>query len=169
MALARTSIAEEFGGSPNQPLSSDLKDLSGPCFVTLMARNDRLRGCIGTMESDEPLVSNVRQYAKRAAFEDPRFKPLQRGELENLSIGISALGPLKPLPSFEAIEVGRHGLHVKSDSRRGVLLAKVAVEFGWSRDQFIEHTCVKAHLDPKRFRDYQWSYFEEESFEELGD
>jgi len=30
--------------------------------------------------------------------------------------------------------------------RRGLLLPQVATEFGWDRDTFLEHTCLKAGL-----------------------
>lgn len=172
LGVARDSIADEFAGKPNLLPKKEIDRLEGilfqplPCFVTLMTQSGRLRGCIGTLEARDTLLSNVRHYAKMAAFEDPRFEPLESDELNDLEIGISVIGPTLPLRSFEDIRIGKHGLNVCSGQRRGVLLAKVAVEFGWDTEQFIVHTCQKAHLAPENRDEYEWSYFEEESFSE---
>jgi uncharacterized protein len=45
-----------------------------------------------------------------------------------------------------ALEIGKHGLHVASERKRGVLLPQVAVEYGWDIRTFLEQTCVKANL-----------------------
>ena len=44
------------------------------------------------------------------------------------------------------IEVGRDGLIISSGRNQGLLLPQVATEYGWNRDQFLEHTCYKAGL-----------------------
>ncbi len=41
-------------------------------FVTLNENGD-LRGCIGTLEAYQPLISDVAEHAWAAAFQDPRF------------------------------------------------------------------------------------------------
>lgn len=65
-------------------------------FVTL-ERGRRLRGCIGSLEALHPLVRDVAANAYAAAFRDPRFEPLQAGELADLDIHISILGPASPI------------------------------------------------------------------------
>ena len=45
-----------------------------------------------------------------------------------------------------AFEVGRHGLVISQGGLRGLLLPQVAVEWGWTRDEFLSHTCRKAGL-----------------------
>ncbi len=170
--LARRTIARELG-LPLPPAAKD-QSLSGlsknraACFVTLTTDSGRLRGCIGSLESSTALVDNVEKYARLAAFEDPRFQPLEPSEFDSIRIGISVLGEMQPLSSFDAVIIGKHGLSVQSGKHRGVLLAKVAEEFGWSREQFLNHTCEKAGLKPIDREKYAWSFFEEESFEDVA-
>ena len=48
--------------------------------------------------------------AAAAAFEDPRFQPVTKGELEDLTIEISVLTPPRRIQSTEEIQVGIHGI-----------------------------------------------------------
>jgi uncharacterized protein (TIGR00296 family) len=50
------------------------------------------------------------------------------------------------------VEVGRHGLVVEQGTARGLLLPQVAAEHGWTREQFLDHTCIKAGLPPNAWR-----------------
>jgi len=84
--------------------------------------------------------------AEEAAFNDPRFTPVSKGELKDLDIEISALTPLRQIENVEEIEVGRHGLYIEKGFFSGLLLPQVATEYGWDRETFLEHTCLKAGL-----------------------
>lgn len=169
LTIARTEIAQTIGANTTlvAPMNSGLEERIQACFVTILSFAGRLRGCIGILESDELLVNNVKRFALAAAFGDPRFHPLTLVEMPGITISISALGPLRRLESFKSVEIGHHGLCVEHNGRRGVLLAKVPVEFGWSLSDFINHTCEKAQLDPDKKTSYRWSYFEEETFGEV--
>ena len=50
------------------------------------------------------------------------------------------------------MEVGRHGLVVEQGTARGLLLPQVPREHGWTREQFLDHTCIKAGLPPDSWR-----------------
>ncbi|MBK1691976.1 AmmeMemoRadiSam system protein A [Ectothiorhodospira mobilis] len=65
-------------------------------FVTLK-KEERLRGCIGTLEAHRPLARDVAHNAWAAAFRDPRFPPVEREEVAALRIVLSVLGPAEPL------------------------------------------------------------------------
>jgi uncharacterized protein (TIGR00296 family) len=69
-------------------------------------------------------------------------------ELHELSVEISVLGPVEPIDPRrdEAIIIGRHGLIAEHGTRRGLLLPQVATEWGWTLEQFLRQTCVKAGL-----------------------
>jgi AmmeMemoRadiSam system protein A len=86
--------------------------------------------------------------ALSAAFNDPRFKPLEARELPEVDIEISALTPLRPVSSVEEIEVGRHGIYIIRGPYHGVLLPQVATEYGWDRYTFLDQTCLKAGMAP---------------------
>jgi len=120
-----------------------LNQLSG-VFVTLR-KSGALRGCIGHITAEEPLFRGVQETAVAAATRDPRFLPVKFEEIEEISIKISVLSPLRPI-DIDAIEVGIHGLMITQGGKRGVLLPEVAVERGWGREAFLENLCLKAGL-----------------------
>lgn len=114
-------------------------------FVSLH-RQGELRGCIGTLDGTMALAKAVGEAAVAACSADPRFPPLSSEELSDLEIQISILGAAERVTDVETIELGRHGLIVAKGHRRGLLLPQVAIERGWTRQQFLDHTCEKAGL-----------------------
>lgn len=120
-------------------------------FVTAHVRG-RLRGCIGIVEPVDPLGEIIAHCAAGAALHDPRFPPLRPEELADLEIEISLLSRLE-LVSADRIEVGRHGLLIVREGRRGLLLPQVAVEHKLTREQFLDETCRKAGVPPKSWQD----------------
>lgn len=111
-----------------------------------------LRGCIGVTEPKAALIDTVARMARAAAREDPRFLPVQPGEVSDLTIEISLLGPPEAVTDAKEIEVGTHGLVIERGAQRGLLLPQVPVEWGWDREQFLDQTCVKAGLPPGCWR-----------------
>lgn len=145
--LARRSIVARITGSRGPaPPAVPLPDASG-VFVTIKHRGE-LRGCLGTLRCDRGLAGDVARCAADAASEDPRFAPVAADELAELSVEVSVLGPLESIDARDpdAITIGRHGLVAEQGGRRGLLLPQVATEWGWTTDQFLRQTCVKAGL-----------------------
>ena len=109
----------------------DLQD-NGACFVTLN-KNDKLRGCIGSIQASRPLVTDVAENACKAAFQDTRFAKLSAPEMveSDISIHISVLSPQSPI-SFSSEENlisqlrrGSDGLMLVEGERRAVFLPVV--------------------------------------------
>ena len=119
-------------------------------FVTLHVGGE-LRGCIGTTEGDEPLGDAIVRCAASAALHDPRFSPVRAEELGGLQIEISVLSPVATI-GVQEIEIGRHGLVISDGGHRGLLLPQVAVEHGFSVEQFLGETCRKAGLAREAWR-----------------
>lgn len=169
LELARAAIAARVtGGPPPAPVGEDLPDRRAGAFVSLH-RGRELRGCIGHIEADRPLAEVVARVAASAATEDPRFPPLTPAELPLVDIEISVLGPLERIDPTDPsqIEVGRHGLVIEQGGRRGLLLPQVATEWGWDRETFLEHLCLKAGLPRDAWRTGAAVYrFEAEVFGE---
>lgn len=132
-------------------LTEKLKEPRG-AFVTIH-KGEQLRGCIGMIEGYRPLWETVRDMAIQAAFNDPRFPPLQPHELKDIDIEISILTPLKPIDNPEEIEIGVHGIVVRRGPYSGLLLPQVAVEHGWDKKTFLEWTCRKAGLEPDAWKE----------------
>lgn len=119
-------------------------------FITLM-REGNLRGCIGHLEAQMPLVEDVAETAYSAAFHDPRFSPLSSGELEGLVIHISVLTPAEPL-TFESeedlirkIRPSIDGLILVDGTHRGTFLPSVWESLPDARN-FLRHLKQKAGL-----------------------
>ncbi|OEU64563.1 MAG: AMMECR1 domain-containing protein [Desulfuromonadales bacterium C00003094] len=116
------------------------------CFVTL-SQAGQLRGCIGTFTSQRPLCKEVAVMAITAATEDPRFYPMGKDDLDNFSIEISVLSPLRKTKDPAEISIGLHGIYLEKNDQSGVLLPQVAIEQCWDRKAFLQHTCYKAGLE----------------------
>jgi hypothetical protein len=114
-------------------------------FVTLKERG-RLRGCIGYIEPVAPLDVTIIQTAIYAAVRDSRFEPVSAAELNRLEYEISVLTPLEEVTNPSLIRVGKHGLVIERNGRKGLLLPQVPVENGWDREEFLAQACLKAGL-----------------------
>ena len=166
LSIARASIERALevgppgpGGSPrHHPEVDGLRELTGclaeprGAFVTIKLKG-LLRGCIGYIESPLPLARVVAEVALKAAIEDPRFPPLTPAEAEAMEVEVSVLSPLKPVADVGEIQVGVHGLVLELGRNRGLLLPQVALEYGWGRQTFLEHTARKAGLPPNAWED----------------
>lgn len=147
ITIAKEAIIHYVRDQAVPPIASEspgLLECRG-CFVTLK-REGTLRGCIGSFTTDKPLYLAVQEMAISAATRDPRFYPMKAQDLDNFTLEISVLSPLKKIASIEEIEVGTHGIYLEKNYCRGVLLPQVAVEYGWDRLTFLGQTCVKAGL-----------------------
>jgi AmmeMemoRadiSam system protein A len=127
-------------------------DAPGAAFVTIHV-GGALRGCIGTLERRRSLWSVVGEMAAAAATRDPRFPPMDVTDLQAMTVEISVLSPDIVIHAPEQIEIGRHGLDVRRDGARGLLLPQVAVEHGFDREKFLAATCRKAGLPANAWHD----------------
>ncbi len=151
LQLAHESIAARLRGCKPDltPPNEHLAERRG-AFTTLHLEG-KLRGCIGYVFPVASLYQTIAETAAAAAFEDPRFYPVDDEEALLLKIEISVLSPLKAI-SPEDVEVGKHGLVVTYMGRRGLLLPQVPIEWGWERETFLDQTCIKAGLEPDAWR-----------------
>jgi len=153
LKIARNAIEERLRTHRNSEAPGCAGAAAGDCgaFVTLR-RDGELRGCIGLLSSERPLYETVREMALAAAFKDPRFDPVTEDELDDLSVEISVLSPMREIDDPEEVEAGRHGVCIIDGARRGVLLPQVARENGFTREEFLSQACIKAGLDPDSWR-----------------
>ena len=137
-------------------LAGSLGDLSrreiAGIYVTLK-RGETLRGCCGLQGPPVPLASALADAATRTAKHDPRMAPIAASELPHLSLSISIIGPARPIGAdgkdrIRAVEIGRHGLRIRSGNHVGLLLPMVATERSWNSRQFLDAVCTKAGLPP---------------------
>ena len=154
LKLARMSINNNFKhlSAPQRPEGTEILDAPCGAFVTLHKKG-KLRGCIGQITASQALWKTVRDVALSSAFQDTRFAPLKEKELTACDIEISVLSPFEQCPDPKKIEVGKHGLMVKKGYFSGLLLPQVPIEWGWNREEFLDHTCNKAGLPAGSWKD----------------
>ncbi len=124
----------------------------GGVFVTLH-RFNRLRGCMGLLDPATALPEAIRQAAVCAASQDPRFQPLRPPELADLAVEVSILSAPRPLRCLEELELGLHGILVRSGGCRGLFLPQVAIEHHLDKEAFLSRCCAeKAGLPADAWR-----------------
>jgi AmmeMemoRadiSam system protein A len=151
LRFAHESIHASLHGRKFEPPAPSPHLAEGRGAFTTLHISGKLRGCIGYILAANPLYLTVIETAAAAAFEDPRFMPVNEAEEPHLQIEISVLSPLSPIAP-EGIEVGRHGLMISCHGRRGLLLPQVPIEWGWDRERFLSETCRKAGLSPNAWQ-----------------
>ena len=163
--IAFNSIRDSLDGSrcsDNSSLFTLHSSLNQKCgaFVSLH-KHGRLRGCIGHFGEDYPLHEIVAKMARAAAFEDPRFMPVTREELDDLDIEISVLTPMRRIQSLDEFELHRHGIYIKKGYRSGTFLPQVADEVNWTKEEFVGHCSQdKAGLGWDGWRDAELYVYE---------
>jgi len=154
LAFAKQSI--EYGLKFQPPLPVDLAAVDSvlrqpaATFVTLHYQQ-RLVGCIGSLQATQPLLSNVMHNAHSAAFMDRRFAPLEQEKLAGLEIEIAVLSELAPLDVhseqalMEFLQPGVHGLALEYGGQRATFLPKVWAQLP-DKSEFLAQLKEKAGL-----------------------
>lgn len=98
-------------------------------FVTLRTISGALRGCIGTVAAVTPEVAcEIIENAISAATRDPRFPPVTRDELSDLTYGVDVLLPPETVGGVEDLDPSQYGVIIETldGRRRGLLLPRIA-------------------------------------------
>ena len=178
LRIAREAVAHAAGGKtlPKIELSALPHRLQqhGAAFVTLTIQ-DRLRGCIGTLQASQPLALDVQEHAAAAASQDYRFPPVTPQEVGQLEIEISHLSPSRELEYADAEDLLAK-LHPNVDGvvlRRGVQRATFLPQV-WEKipdpADFLTQLCYKMGVpgDLWRREHLQVQTYQVEEFKELG-
>ncbi len=124
----------------------------GAVFVTL-EKNGRLRGCIGDIIPQRPLIDSIIERSYSASLEDPRFPPVSPEELPMIDVEVSVLSPPVPTPSYENIILGKHGIILQKGKNSAVFLPQVPTEQGWSLEETLSHLSQKAGLSQEAWKE----------------
>ena len=153
LALARATLADALGAAGSEaPPAPAWLERPGACFVTLKIDGE-LCGCIGSLEAYRPLGEDLCANALAAAFRDPRFPPLEAGQLARVRIEVSLLSELEPLAFSDEADLllrlrpGVDGLVFEHDGHRGTFLPAVWRQLP-APEVFLRHLKRKAGLDP---------------------
>ena len=159
LLIAREAIKDYLKHKFIRPSTNSSVDFPqfGGVFVTLWSPSTKnpelgiesdeiLRGCVGRVESGTELVKLIQESAVSAATKDPRFPPLSLNELDKVRIEISILSNLQEIDNLDEIVIGKHGLLIEGNRKRGLLLPKVAERMRWNKRSFLLGVCHKAGL-----------------------
>lgn len=126
-------------------------------FVTLHLQQ-RLRGCIGSLQAHRPLIEDVAWNAHAAAFRDHRFQPLREAEFAALHIEISILSVPEAFPVrseaelLEKLRPGVDGLILEEGTRRATFLPAVWDSLPEPRE-FVTQLKLKAGMPANHWSD----------------
>lgn len=159
VALARRSI-EHFLGLREDVIHDDLPKESfetrAGAFVSIKSHG-ALRGCIGTIgPTEDHLVLEIVANAVKAGFEDPRFPPLDKSELEEISISVDVLMPAEKIDDMSQLDPVKYGVIVSSGYKRGLLLPNL--EGIDSIEEQVRIAMQKGSINPEE--DYELERFE---------
>ena len=121
-------------------------------FVTLEVAG-LLNGCIGALDPGDPLGITVPRLAWEAAFADPRLPPLTPADYDQLTVKLSLLGPLTPVPAggeddvVASVRPGVDGLVIAAGRHQATFLPAVWDSLPDPYD-FLRHLELKAGLVP---------------------
>lgn len=150
--LARKSVEYYLENWKIMPLPEKLPEIfrkKRGCFVTLQ-KHGELRGCIGNIGPDLPLDEAVIKNAVSAAFQDPRFPPLEKEELNEVKIEISLLSLPKRLEYKDAEDLlsklsHKDGVIIEKDKQGATFLPQVWEQLP-DKKEFLKQLCRKAGL-----------------------
>ncbi|MCY1720803.1 AmmeMemoRadiSam system protein B [Prolixibacteraceae bacterium Z1-6] len=138
LEIARNSITNYLIPGKKDKLHSKpggILNTKTGAFVSVYIKGE-LRGCIGGFAQEKTLKKLIKQMAVSSVC-DRRFKPVKPEELENMTLEISVLSPLKRIKSATEIELGRHGIYIRKGLNTGTYLPQVAEKTGWTVTEFL--------------------------------
>jgi AmmeMemoRadiSam system protein A len=106
---------------PPSPLPPEMRQKAG-VFVSLK-KHGELRGCIGTfMPSSGSLAEEIIANAISASTKDPRFSPLRKDELQDISYSVDVLSAPEKVNDISELNPKKYGIIIVSGFRKGLLL-----------------------------------------------
>jgi AmmeMemoRadiSam system protein B/AmmeMemoRadiSam system protein A len=150
LALARQAIGHRLGLAPQPHPARWWLQGVGATFVTLKQHGE-LRGCVGTLEARWPLGEDLLANAVHAAFDDPRFSPVDQTDWPEISLEVQVLSAPEAIAFTDEADLLRQlqphvdGLILECEGRRGAFLPHVWDEWPHKR-QFLAHLRKNAGL-----------------------
>jgi len=145
--LARGALLERLATDPARPTPPTDAELLQPagCFVSLHERGShRLRGCVGRIDSRQPLWEAVRHTAADV-LNDPRFRdaPVTADDIPLLEIEVSVLSPPRQAATPLDFDPLRDGIYLVHEGKSGFFLPQVARQTGWTRQELLDRLCAE--------------------------
>ena len=155
LKLCRDVIMSRFDNSRLYISHPSVLNETGACFVTLK-KQGQLRGCIGSIIAHQPLINDLVQNSQSAAFRDPRFNPVEKSEMDEITMDISLLSEPKPMSFKDEADLlaqmipYKDGIIIRDNNCQAVYLPSVWEELP-DKEIFLKSLKIKAGLKPEHF------------------
>ncbi|MFZ5645953.1 MAG: AmmeMemoRadiSam system protein A [Bacillota bacterium] len=147
--IARMALEYHAEGKRLRMHPDDIPDeFKKPAGVFVSLKKDgQLRGCIGSVFPQYgSIVEETINNAISAGHRDPRFYPVDSGELDDLDISVDVLYPPEPIEGMDSLDPQRYGVIVKSGRKQGLLLPNLE-GIGTAEEQ-VDIARQKAGIEP---------------------
>ena len=153
--LCKLSVKSKLEPIKEQISYKKIFDEAGASFVTI-EKQGNLRGCIGSIIAHRPLIEDIILNAQNAAFKDPRFYPVKKEELKDLTFAISLLSEPKQIifedenDLLEKIVPFKDGIIIKDGNYQAVYLPSVWEQLP-DKKEFLNSLKLNAGLNKDYF------------------
>lgn len=153
--LCKTAIVSVLQNKDVKIEYDEVFNQLGASFVTI-EKNGNLRGCIGSIVAHTTLIDDLISNAKNAAFNDSRFNPVKKDEINELEIAISILSEPKEIifsdenDLLDKITPFVDGIIIKEGKHQAVYLPSVW-EMLPNKREFLNSLKLKAGLKQDYF------------------
>jgi AmmeMemoRadiSam system protein A len=127
--LAKTTVEEYVKNGdiyvPDLEEYKEYLNVRKGVFVTLH-KGKELRGCIGTyLPTRKNIIEEIIMNAISAATEDPRFPPVSKNELDEITYSVDVLEEPEEVKDIYELNPNLYGVIVVKGFRRGLLLPQI--------------------------------------------
>lgn len=127
--LAKTTVEEYVKNGdiyvPDLEEYKEYLNVRKGVFVTLH-KGKELRGCIGTyLPIRKNIIEEIIMNAISAATEDPRFPPVSKNELDEITYSVDILEEPEEVKDITELDPNLYGVIVVKGFRRGLLLPQI--------------------------------------------
>jgi uncharacterized protein len=169
--IARASIESYLNFSRFEPDEKTKRKYGkkGACFV-IIKKNGKLRGCIGTINPFQSLYKDIITNSVNACFRDYRFNPLEKEELNKITIEVLVLSSLKKINFSNHLMVKlylrkKFGVVIKKGPRSATFLPELWERFP-ETEKFLNNLGLKAGLRKDDWKTSDIYYYTTKSFKE---
>ena len=131
LSIARAAISRQLAVEAAPPADRGAWLAQRAATFVTLAKEGKLRGCIGSLEAVRSLREDVAANATAAAFRDPRFPALTKEEWPQCGIEVSLLSRAKTIRFADEadllaqVRAGEDGIILECDGKRATYLPQV--------------------------------------------
>ena len=123
MKTAARNILNKNKNSPGLEIELPAPADCTGLFITLI-RKGKVRGCFGAFNHSTGSITEIlSSYIKNALSVDPRYKPLEKSELDETEIVLTVTSNPEPVDSINNVDISNFGLFIEcEDSSKTVIV-----------------------------------------------